>query len=420
MEKKIRSTANFFSCLLSSAFIFTGCIDMNDTTAKDFVIGRSSKEMAKNMIMGWNLGNTLDATPDYYDTFNHFVSRTPVGPTTETLWGMPYTTEDMIKEIKKMGFTSIRIPVTWHNNVQTSRNEAGWTVTPGWLGSVKRIVDYAYKQDLCVIINVHHDNLKDSEEEIGTHPGYVLTQNETYKKKSNAYLNRIWTDIATKFRDYDNKLVFEVLNEPRYVRADANNTDIWELDNEESARKANTLIREYEETCIKAIRATGGNNANRYLMVPSYAASPFGYMLSTYELPEDTADDKLILSLHAYAPSTFAMKGNENKFTQAHKNELSNLFSSIRKRFPQTGIVIGETSAENKGNTREREKWASYFFGTAYNNFGMSVFLWDNMDFNQDTEGTNGERHGYFDRTYPYTWKFPTIVEAARKAVNGK
>jgi len=359
----------------------------------------SSINFAKNLKAGWNLGNTLDAYSD--DTSNQWCQ----GLYAEACWGSPYTTQTMIKSIKSAGFTTIRIPITWHTHVDSSYN-----IDSEWMNRVKTVVDWAYNEGLYVIINVHHDNITASAMNSGT-AGYVL--NSSYKTKSNAYLKAVWTQIATTFKGYNDHLIFEVLNEPRNVGG----SDEWYLSSDSTAKSYNSLITAYEQTCVDAIRATGGNNASRFLMCPAYDGS-YSY-LGTYSLPTDSASDKLLISYHAYNPYNFAMyssSGWDTTFDSNDKSELTSLFSTARSRFPNVGIVIGETSASNKNNLSDREAWATYYFGTAYSSYNCAVILWDNGQ--ADADLYSGEQHGYFNRS-ANTWYFPSIVRNAIKAAGG-
>lgn len=362
-------------------------------TPKD---GIPSVDFAKEMTIGWNLGNTFDAD-------------------TETAWGAPKTTKAMIDAVKAAGFETIRIPVSWSKHVDSSYN-----IDSTWMNRVKEVVDYAVANDMYIILNVHHDNY--SESEIDSEAGFCVTTDSSKKTKSKDYLSKVWTQIATTFAAYDEKLVFEVLNEPRAVGTDWE----WGFYSDSARAKAKDLcdvITEYEETCISAIRAVPGNE-DRFLMVPGYAASGAdSSMLAKYTMPDnDTANDKLILSTHAYSPFNFAMGNADKTFGSDDKSSLDSIFNYLKTTYTDKGIgvVMGEASASNKGNTDERIKWAEYYFGKA-KNAGIPVVLWDNMVFNEDGHenvagGYNGEHHGWLCRTKG-TWYFPTIIKAMMDTV---
>lgn len=371
----------------------------------------SSVDFAKSLVIGWNLGNTLDSNgndPNDYET-----TYTGKGTKdTETSWGMPKTTKEMIKAVHAAGFETIRIPVSWHNNMDNST----YIIANAWMARVKEVVDYAYDDGMYVIINIHHDN--QSVTDIVSNPGFALSKDPATQEKSKKYISTVWTQIATTFADYDEKLIFEVLNEPRDIGGKVWG-DEWSLKSTEACG----IITSYEQAAIDAIRAVQGNE-KRYLMVPGYAASGSdGSMLKCYTLPSDTAKDKLLLSTHAYSPFYFAMSNPDATFGSDDSSSLTSLFNYLKTNYTDKGIgvVMGEASASNKANTSEREKWAKDYFAKA-KNAGIPVILWDNMDETEDGhEGYsgsefNGEHHGWLDRDSK-TWYFPTIIEAMMKTV---
>ncbi|MCR4579463.1 MAG: glycoside hydrolase family 5 protein [Treponema sp.] len=383
--------------------------DNTDTTSS-LDTSLSSIEFAKKLVIGWNLGNTLDATD----------SNTNYGAGTETSWGMPKTTAEMLDAVKAAGFETIRIPVSWHNHVSTDGN---YTINSEWMARVKEIVDWAIEDGFYVILNIHHDNF--STTDIASNPGFALSLDDTtIQTKSKAYLEKVWTQIANTFNnDYDEKLIFEVLNEPR----DVGSSYEWYFSSSSLAKEYCDVITDYENTCIEAIRATGGNNANRYIMVPGYAASGSDTtMLGAYTMPEEpegsSASDKLILSTHAYSPYNFAMANEDSTFDSSDESSLTSLFNYLNTNYISRGIgvVMGEASASNKDNTDERIKWVNSYFGKA-KEIGIPVVLWDNMiadaDGNENTaSGYNGEHHGWLNRN-TCEWYFPTIIEAMMTTV---
>jgi len=376
----------------------------------------SSVQMAQNMAIGWNLGNTLDATPDWTDNNGVFHSELK-GIETEECWGMPKTTKTMITAIKNAGFKTIRIPVSWHNHITDTTN---YTIDSAWMARVKEIVDWAYNKNMYVIINIHHDNLSISD--INGHIGFALSDNTAIQTQSKKYIEKVWTQIATTFASYDNRLVFEVLNEPRDVGGEFKGNEWW-TNNQEMIN----IITSYEQVGINAIRSVAGNE-NRFIMVPGYAASGSdSSMLSLYTMPTDTATDKLLLSAHAYSPYAFAMydsnqSEDDTVFDNTDKASLDSIFKYLKENYTDKGIgvVMGEASATDKNNLSERIAWATYYF-TKAKEAGIPVVLWDNMvtEANEDKTKINiGERHGYYDRN-ANTWYFPTMIQAMMKAVYG-
>lgn len=379
-----------------------------------YAVGRdSSVEFSKKLVIGWNLGNSLDS--------NNSNSNNS-GVAEETSWGMPATTKAMIKAVANAGFKTIRIPVSWHNHLTETTN---YTIDPAWMNRVKQIVDWAIEEDMYVILNVHHDNQEAGK--LGKGPGLygfaLAPDNAAVKTASKKYLEKVWTQIATTFNNaYGDKLIFEVLNEPREIGTNIE----WNINDSATAKKYCDVITEYENTCIAAIRATGGNNKNRFLMVPGYAASGTSpIMLGAYTLPKDSASDKLILSTHAYSPYNFAMANSDSVFGADDQASLDSNFAYLKENYTDKGIgvVMGEASASNKNNTAERIKWVKHYFGKA-KEIGIPVVLWDNMvsdaDGNENVNGGfNGEHHGWLDRKSGQ-WYFPSIVKAMMDTVGVK
>ena len=287
----------------------------------------SSVDFAKELTIGWNLGNTFDAD-------------------SETAWGMPETTKEMLHAVKAAGFKTIRIPVSWSKHVSGSN----YQIDSKWMSRVTEVVDWALEEGFYVIINVHHDNYKAGSD----FTGFAISTSSDDQTKSKKYLQSVWTQIATNFKDYGNKLIFEVLNEPR--RKDESNE--WDFSSTSDCKPYCDIITSYEHVCINAIRGVQGNEA-RYIMVPGYAGSgASSTMLKAYTLPEDTAKDKLLLSVHAYSPFNFAMSDPDSTFGSDDEAALTSLFNFLKTNYTDKGIgvVMGEASASNKGNDAERIK----------------------------------------------------------------
>ena len=348
----------------------------------------SSVDFAKELTIGWNLGNTFDAD-------------------SETAWGMPETTKEMLHAVKAAGFKTIRIPVSWSKHVSGSN----YQIDSKWMSRVTEVVDWALEEGFYVIINVHHDNYKAGSD----FTGFAISTSSGDQTKSKKYLQSVWTQIATNFKDYGNKLIFEVLNEPR--RKDESNE--WDFSSTSDCKPYCDIITSYEHVCINAIRGVQGNEA-RYIMVPGYAGSgASSTMLKAYTLPEDTAKDKLLLSVHAYSPFNFAMSDPDSTFGSDDEAALTSLFNFLKTNYTDKGIgvVMGEASASNKGNDAERIKWAKDYFAKAKES-GIPVVLWDNMVETVDGyEGEyNGEHHGWLHRKSG-KWFFPEIIKAMMDTV---
>lgn len=351
----------------------------------------------KNMKVGWNLGNTLEAHN------NGQISGDELK--TEEVWGNPVTTQKMIDEVKKAGFETIRIPITWRGHV-TVAEDGSITVSEVWLNRVKEVVDYAVNNDMYIIINTHHD--------IDLKNGYYPST-ENYER-SEAYLSAIWTAMAETFKDYDEHLIFESLNEPRMTES----TYEWNFQaGAPECQDAAECINRLNQTFVDIVRASGGNNAQRYLMLPGYDASLDGAMTDLYRLPTDTAENKLIVSVHAYTPYNFALQspqesGSTDTFSidaSASTKDIDYLMNSLYKKYVSQGIpvVIGEFGAREKNfNLQDRLDYYVYYISSARAR-GISCLVWDNNAFS----GT-GENFGLFRRSVG-TWLYPEIIEAIMK-----
>lgn len=332
-----------------------------------------SVDFAAIMQFGWNLGNTLDAN-------------SKKGMESETCWNQPKATQELFDYIKEVGFTSVRIPVSWGNHV-----DSDYKIDDEWMARVKEVVDYAYNQGLFVIINSHHDN------------DYYYPSDEKIAE-SEKYLTTIWEQIAEEFKDYDDHLVFESMNEPRLSGTDI---EWWFAMNNVEGKKAIVNICKLNQAFVNTVRATGGNNATRFLLVPSYAANPDFALFRDFTMPEDTATNKLMLSVHAYTPYDFAGNGNGYKDWDASKNNEFVFMGKLMAAFIHEGygVVIGEFGATNKDNLDSRIAWAKGYTQKAAS-MGMSYFVWDN-----GATGVGEENFGVINRN-DLSLYYPELFEA--------
>lgn len=400
MLKKKNCIKKSISALLLIALMFgTSC----NLFGGDFdsELNASLKEMtsvkfASKLTNGWNLGNTLDAQDSSIQT-----GKKNLGNGTETSWGMPFTTKEMISAVSKKGFKTIRIPVSFHNHI-VKQDTKEYIIDKAWMSRVKEVVQYALDEGMFVIINIHHDNLTSGE--LKSLYGYTVDKNPNNKALSKNYITSVWKQIASEFANFDNRLVYEIINEPRY-RDGANDgfTSPSDLSN------YNKIIREYEEAAIKVIREVPGNQ-ERFIMVPFYAANP--YSNDGWTLPQDTAKDKLLVSVHAYNPYGFAMyDGSQHlNFTDSDKGEIEWLFTMLNNQWVSkgTGVVMGEASASDKNNTQERMKWIKTHYALS-KKYGIPIILWDNMETYRQG-GNLSEFHGWFNRKN-CTWFFESLID---------
>lgn len=337
--------------------------------------GAEATAFVKELKIGWNLGNTLDATG--------------AGRNSETAWGNPKTTEEMILDVKAMGFTTIRIPVSWGSHCDSEG-----IVDEVWMARVHEVVDYAYKNGMYVILNSHHDT---DYYDIGSSLDSDKIREFCLKR-----MKILWEQIAEEFKDYDEHLIFETLNEPRTVGSEKE----WSGGTPEEREIIYTL----NEEIVKTIRSTGGKNKTRYIMVPCYGATSDLSVLSEMRLPDD---DRIIVSVHAYAPYNFAMNAEGSaEFTESDRRELDAFFSGLNDLFVRRGVpvVLGEFGVTNKDNPEDRLAWAEYYVKGA-KAYGIPCIVWDN----NQASGIGAEMFGLYNRREG-TWYFPELAEAYVRA----
>ena len=264
--------------LLGSLFYSRISAQNFSTEIKDITALDAAEEMAP----GLNLFNTLDAVCWWC---NNCLS----GLESETVWGNPYTTPEMVQAIADRGFKSLRIPVTWFNHMGPSPD---YTVDTEWMDRVEEVANYAFDADLYVIINIHHDDYNEE------HEGSWLCP--TYEKQDAVtdQLVKVWTQIAERFKDYGSHLLFETMNEPREVGSPEEWTG--------GSAEHRDVINAFNLAAVNAIRATGGNNVTRFIMIPQVGAN--GNALEDLIIPNN--DPHIMISVHNYSPYEFCLNNN--------------------------------------------------------------------------------------------------------------
>lgn len=329
----------------------SACIGGFFTDIGDYILFPSyemteSIAFAQSLGRGWNLGNTLEACEKH--------STEKAGLESETMWGNPATTKELIEFVKECDFDSIRIPVTWAQHLGAAPD---YTIDEAWLDRVNEVVDWALECNLKVIINVHHDDAF-----------WLITDNE-HKESSKDILVKIWSQLCKRFASYDENLVFETMNEPRVVNA----PDEWQ-GNPETREVVNYL----NFAALETIRNGGGNNAKRFVMIPTYACSGLDENIDALALPDD---DRVIVSVHYYFgtahQSEFA--DNEEIWSISEKYSLYKTFRRMYKRFIAEGYGVcksefGWTDRNNLENLAENTK----FYVELCEKFGFSCLVWDN------------------------------------------
>lgn len=385
--------------IISLTLFFAVCPNMQAQKAKSIAPDKTGMEsdafeLSAKITMGWNLGNTLEA----------------IGG--ETNWGNPTTTEAMIKEIKALGYNAVRLPCAWDQYLE---DQISFKIKDWWMARVQEVVDYCVDNDMYVLLNIHWD-------------GGWLENNCTPDKQEavNAKQKVLWEQIAVRFRDYDEHLLFAGCNEP----------------NAKTAEQAEVL-RSYEQTFIDAVRGTGGRNAYRNLVVPSPETN-IDLADTLMILPKDAVKDRMIVEVHYYAPFNFCLMNKDESwgkmayfwgkgFEQYAVGEYEGRFATwgledyvldqfriMKRKFIDKGIPaflgeygVGRRRLKDPDAQRAHDQSRGYFYQVVTEqakNHGVVPFLWETGGvFSRrrgmqviDPEAYNGMLRGAAAGQYPF------------------
>ena len=331
--------------------------------------GLTALEATRLMGNGINLGNTLEAC----DSNVGIKTNAPLSY--ETYWGQPKTTQAIIDGMKAAGFDTIRIPVAWMTNA-THLYEGDYTIDAGYMDRVEEIVRYARKAGMYVIINDHWDG--------GWYGMFGSESAETRALAMEAYKG-MWQQIAERFRDYSDYLIFESANEELGGRFDENSplycsdsVVTYLTDDERYA-----LTNEINQTFVDVVRATGGNNATRFLLIAGYSTNIDQTCDDRFQMPKDTADSKLMVSVHYYDPWSYCGASSAASATKWGKvSDYEYLDQQLAKmtKFTEAGygVVIGEYGAL-PGSDGLKDNTLAYHtaFLDACTKYNLTNCLWD-------------------------------------------
>ena len=298
--------------------------------------GLTALEATRLMGNGINLGNTLEACD------NNVGIKTNTPLSYETHWGQPKTTQAMIDGMKAAGFDTIRIPVAWMTNA-THLYEGDYTIDADYMNRVEEVVRYARKAGMYVIVNDHWDG--------GWYGMFGSESAETRALAMEAYKG-MWQQIAERFRDYSDYLIFESANEELGTRFDENSalycsdSVVTYLNDDERY----ALTNEINQTFVDVVRATGGNNATRFLLIAGYGTNIDQTCDDRFQMPKDTADSKLMVSVHYYDPWSYcgaSSAASATKWGKVSDYEYMDQQLAKMTKFTEAGygVVIGEYGA---------------------------------------------------------------------------
>ncbi|WP_264936931.1 glycoside hydrolase family 5 protein [Streptomyces sp. A012304] len=369
----------------------------------DTVAQSSASQIVADMGAGWNLGNQLEATTNGYPS--------------ETAWGQPTVTQALIDKVRAAGFKTIRIPVSYLGYIGPGPS---YTINTAWLNRVQEVVNYAYNRGLHVMINMHGDGYKNVS-------GSWLICDSSSQTTIKAKYEKAWQQIANRFKNYDQRLILESMNE--------------EFDGQygRPTQPCYSNINSYNQIFVDTVRKTGGNNSSRWLLVAGwntnidYTAGNYGFKLPSdqYRSPSIPASERrIMISVHHYAPWDFAGEENgtitqwgraatnpsrtstwgQEDYLDAQLKTMHDVF--VTKGYP---VVVGEYGAIDKSsfdssNNRYRADFARAVAATA-KKYGAASIYWDN--------GATG-RYGFglFDRR-SLTVTQQGIINGVMSGVNG-
>lgn len=359
--------------LLSALAVVAFCVSCNNKAA-DPEEELAPVDFAQTLGIGWNLGNNLDAWNEQ-------------GIADETDWGNQPATQATFDAVKKAGYKSVRIPVTWIGHIGDAPE---YKISKERMDRVAEVVGYAKKAGLKAIVNIHHDGHAD-----GGHADRYTWLDVAAAAKSDSVnieiknkLSAVWTQIANRFKDEGLWLIFETLNEIH----DGN----W--GNEavmENAADQFRVLNEWNQVALDAIRATGGKNSTRYVGIPGYVTQP-GLTVKYLKLPTDKADGRLMVAVHSYEPWDYAGSGKYSEWghNSTSKDENGNLMykegekeyvamlDNLYNTYVKNGIPVyfGEFACVHRTNERA-ESFRKYYLEyvcKAMRDHKMVAFYWDN------------------------------------------
>ena len=347
-----------------------------ETSATDTI---SALDYARTLGIGWNLGNQFDAYND--------------GVAGETAWGNPAVSQALFDSVAAAGFAHVRIPVTWLGHIGEAPD---YTIDAAWLDRIAEVVGYAENAGLRAIINIHHDGA-DSRHWLDIKGAAT---DSVRAAEVSAQLAAVWTQIARRFADKGQFLMFEAFNEIH------DGGWGWGANRSDGGKQYATH-NAWMQTFVDAVRATGGNNTTRFLGIPGYCTNP-ALTCEHLQLPADSVADRLLVAVHFYDPVSFAINGEKTEWghtadtaakeTWGDEKNVTDIFDMLRKRFIDNGtpVYIGEFGCGNR-DTERAEAFRRYYLEyvcRAAADRGIALTYWDNGN-----RGTGHEAFGLFDRT---------------------
>ena len=402
MRKFISKAAALLLAGVMTAAV-AGCDKNTDSNSKDTAkkwTELDQTQITEAMGLGWNLGNQLEASSG--------------GLPSETCWGNPEITKELIDTVKAQGFKTVRIPVSYLDMIGDGPD---YKIDTDWLDRVQEVVDYVVDNDMFAIVNMHGDGYYTVD-----HSWLLCAEDDDKQTEIKDKYGKVWTQIADRFKDYDQHLIFESMNE--------------EFNNDYGKPDANAYenINAYNQIFVDSVRATGSNNEKRWLLLPGWNTN-IEYTANdeyNFKIPTDNgckADGKrIMISVHYYDPFNFTIDENKTARTQWGKYAVKNYdnwgqedyvdsqMALLNEKFVSQGypVVIGEFGAQDKTEkfadyNEFRRYWSEYLIKAAKKN-GVICVYWDN--------GYNGNKgFGIIDRNSLEITQ-PDLIAGMMRAIN--
>ena len=324
-------------------------------------------ELVHMMGNGTNLGNTMEAC----DT--NLGSKYSYNPSYyETCWGQPITTKEMIQGMKDAGFDTLRIPVAWMTNATTLATDGNYTIAPEYMDRVEEIVSWAIEADMFVILNDHWDG--------GWYGMFGSETQATRDLAMEAYIG-MWKQIAERFEKYDYHLIFEGANEEIGARFDENSiycSDSVKTYYTEEEKYA--LANKVNQTFVDTVRATGGNNAYRFLLIPGFGTNIANTCKDLFQMPTDSVENRLLISVHYYDPWSYCGDG-DSTVKWGTKAEIQYMIDELGKmqKFTEQGygVVIGEYGVLYSTAIQDNTEVYHELFLSLCDKYNYTSCLWD-------------------------------------------
>ncbi len=326
----------------------------------------TSLELVNLMGNGTNLGNTMEA-------YGHISLGTDAPVSSyETLWGQPVTTQEMITAMKAAGFDSLRVPVAWTNMMDYESKD--YTINEAYLDRVEEIINYAINADMYVVINDHWD---------GSWWGMFGSATEETRDQAMEIYISMWTQIAERYKEYSDYLIFESANEELGNRL--NDIDVAKDSGTLSEDECYELTNKINQTFVDTIRGTGGNNTQRFLLIAGYNTDIQKTCDDRFIMPTDTAKSKLIVSVHYYTPWGYCGTTSLGRWGTKRNYGEQNTMLEMMSKFTEAGygVIIGEYAVLPKDDGSIKDNTCDYLnnFLDNCDLYGYCPMLWDCSSF---------------------------------------